>query len=205
MLQWNLKVKQEGSCHVNMRLKKSCVVQCVACERCDRLYPWCSSGLRHRWVCYWFKVCDFAILHWTLEGSVIAATETTTAATSMDAATHTAKSPVCPLNFVLHLSRLRGLGEGWGYIVLLHVHVQHRKSTIWKRKKDQRGKSESPDHILGLLTGNRFVQYISQSYVLCLNIDMHICGIGGGGRLHIGCACCITSETTFFIRFSAYV
>ena len=132
---------------------------------CDRLYPWCSSGLRHRWVCYWFIVCDFAILHWTLEGSVIAATETTTAATSMDAATHTAKSPVCPLNFVLHLSRLRGLGEGWGYIVLLHVHVQHRKSTIWKRKKDQRGKSESPDHILGLLTGNRFVQYISQSYM----------------------------------------
>ena len=100
----------------------------------------------------------------------------------------------------------QGAGGGvWLYIVLLHVHVQHRKSTIWKKKNDQKGKSESPDHILGLLTGNRFVQYISQSYVLCLNIDMHIGGIGGGGRLHIGCACCITSETTFFIRFSAYV
>ena len=77
-----------------------------------------------------------------MEGSAIAVEAATTAAASMDAATHTAKSPVCPLNFVLPLSRLRGLGEGCGYILFFCMcmsntgHLQDEKGKPARQAKN---------------------------------------------------------------------
>ena len=39
MLQWNLKVKPEGSCHVNMVEEIMCSAIMCGLERCYRLYP----------------------------------------------------------------------------------------------------------------------------------------------------------------------
>ena len=92
--------------------RKATVLPCVASGVWSSLYPWCNRP--QAYTDSWF--CDFSILHWTREGSVIVVNIATTVAAPMDAATHTAKIPVCHLNFVLPLSRLRGLGEGCGCI-----------------------------------------------------------------------------------------
>jgi|TARA_B110000259_G_C13888075_1_gene351774 hypothetical protein len=55
----------------------------------------------------------------------------------MDAATHTAKSPVCPLNFILPLSRLSG---GWGRGVVIYRSFACTCPTqeIYNMKKEER-------------------------------------------------------------------
>ena len=134
--------------------RKSSVLPCVASELWSSLpLMQLASGI------YWFMFCDFSILHWTREGSVIVVTIATTAAAPMDAATHTAKIPVCPLNFVLPLSRLRGLGEGCGCISFFCMCTSNTgdlpdgkgRPTREEKKKDRTPSKACPIHLSNLV------------------------------------------------------
>ena len=86
---------------------------------------------------------------------------------------HGCSNPYCEdpcVSFELRSAFIQTQGAGggvWLYIVLLHVHVQHRRSTRRKRKTDQRGKKERPNPFQGLSN-------TSLNLVLCLNINRYV-------------------------------